>query len=170
MQKEAEIVLGVDPGTATTGYGVIRCTANRFQLIDCGVIRTAPNVPLSQRYKTLYLSLCDLIKKYSPQAASVETQFVHRNPQSAIKLGMARGMLLLAAALNGVEVFEYAPSEAKLAVTGSGRATKECVKKMVGHLVAFSMENIPEDATDALAIAVCHAQSAASKRQLGVKL
>ncbi len=149
-------VLGIDPGTAITGYGIVRSDGRVLTPLDYGCVRTAGCVRLSQKYKIIYNALTDLIAEYHPEAISVETQYVNKNVQSALKLGMARGMVLLAAAQAGIPVFEYTPSRAKLAVVGSGRASKEQVQAMTKTLLCLSEIPRPEDAADALALAICH--------------
>ena len=151
------LFFGVDPGTQITGYGVIRKKGSRFETIDFGCIRTPSALPLPERYKIIFESLEELIKKFSPDALAVETQFVSKNPQSAMKVGMARGMALLAAARASVPVFEYSPTKVKIAVVGKGNASKYQVQKMMQQLLELPQPPTPEDAADALAIALCHA-------------
>lgn len=154
------IVLGVDPGTASTGWGVIKVENGSYKLLDFGVISPKTKV-LSEKYAIIYDGLNNVLDKYKADCVSVETQFVYKNAQSAIKIGMARGMALLAGAKRGLPIFEYTPLKAKQAVTGSGRADKDDVKKMIGILLNIS-QNIPHDAADGLALAICHAHFANS--------
>ncbi len=151
------IILGIDPGTQITGYGVIQADSPRIAPIDYGCIRTPPNLSLPERYRIIFESLETLIAKYRPEVLAIESQFVMKNAQSAIKLGMAKGMAILAAARSGIPVCEYAPKQAKLAVTGTGRASKWQVQKMIQSLLRLSTPPHPEDAADALALAICHA-------------
>lgn len=154
-----EIILGVDPGTRITGYGLIRVRGNLLEPIDFGTIRPSPALPQEKRYLIIFDAILSLLEKYRPQALAVETQFVHKNAQSAIKLGMARASALLAAAKMDVAVHEYAPKKAKLAIVGNGAASKEQVQKMVQLLLKLRAVPEPEDAADALALAVCHANN-----------
>ena len=153
------LILGIDPGTVITGYGIIKVEGHDFMAIDYGSIKPNIKMKLTDRYLFIYNGIEELLEKYKPEALAVETQFVGKNPQSAIKLGMARGVIILAAKKRGIPVFEYAPTKAKLAVSGSGRASKAEVQKMVQLLLKLSKIPTPEDAADALAIAVCHANS-----------
>ena len=149
------IILGIDPGTARTGWGVILLEGNSYTLVAYGVIAPKSKV-LSDKYAEIYDGICDVIAEYKPESISVETQFVSKNPQSTIKVGMARGVAIVAGAKAGIPIYEYAPTRAKQAVTGSGRAKKEDIQRMIGLLLA-SKKNIPHDAADALSLAICHA-------------
>ncbi len=153
------IVLGIDPGTRITGYGIVRQRAGIHELIDYGCIRLPPDHKLSQRSLILFESIDHLLEKYKPHALSVETQYVYKNVQSAMKLGIARGMAILASTRRGIPVFEYSPSKAKLAVVGNGRASKQQVQGMMQKLLNLRELPEPEDAADALALAVCHLHS-----------
>lgn len=153
------IVLGIDPGTRITGYGLIRKKDSSFHPVDFGCIRPPPDLPLPERYRILFESLEILIERHRPDALSVESQFVLKNAQSALKLGMAKGMAILAAARRGIPIFEYPPTRAKLAVAGTGRASKWQVQKMIQSLLRLPSPPEPEDAADALALAICHLQS-----------
>lgn len=159
------LILGIDPGTRVTGYGLVRVDERRrFSVIDYGCIRPPATKPLSERYRIIYQALEELIEKYDPQAVAVETQYIHKNPQSGIKLGMARGVVILAASLRKIPIFEYAPSRAKRAVVGTGRASKQQVRGMVQRLLSLSKPPEPEDAADALALAICHGQTSGSEK------
>ncbi len=165
--KRAKIILGIDPGTSVTGFGLIQVEGGRrFTAVDYGCIRPPAAQPLSQRYRIIFEGVEDLVKKYQPDAVAVETQYIHKNPQSGIKLGMARGVVVLAAALREIPLFEYAPARAKMAVVGTGRASKQQVQAMVQRLLTLSKLPEPEDAADALAIAICHAQTSGSEKYL----
>lgn len=153
------LILGIDPGTIITGYAIIKVESHDFIAIDYGCIKPNIKMKLTDRYLFIYNGIEELLEKYKPEALAVETQFVGKNPQSAIKLGMARGVIILAAKKRGIPVFEYAPTKAKLAVSGNGRASKAEVQKMVQLLLKLSKIPTPEDAADALSIAVCHANS-----------
>lgn len=153
MQKK-EIILGIDPGTRITGYGIIVSDSHTSPL-DFGCIRPPPNLPLQERYKIIFDGVEALIERHSPTAIAVETQFVLKNVQSAIKLGMAKGMVFLAAARKNIPVYEYAPKKAKLAVVGKGQASKSQVQRMIQALLRLPQLPEPEDAADALALAIC---------------
>ena len=158
--KKTKIILGIDPGTRVTGFGVVRVDERRnFSVIDYGCIRPPASKPLSERYRIIYQGVEALIAKHQPQSMAVETQYIHKNPQSGIKLGMARGVVVLAASLREIPIFEYAPSRAKRAVVGTGRASKSQVQAMVQRLLMLSLPPEPEDAADALALAICHGQT-----------
>ncbi len=152
-----KIILGIDPGTIITGYGIIHEKNGKIQPLDFGCIRPPASLPLEKRYLIIYEALQKLIDKHKPQAIAVETQFVKKNVLIAMKLGMARGMALLAAAKNDIPIYEYAPKKAKLAVVGNGSASKEQVQKMIQLLLSLPTLPEPEDAADALALAICHA-------------
>ncbi len=154
------LVIGIDPGTRRTGYGIVRRRASGFEVIDYGCIRPPAHGPATaETYLALFEGIEYLVSKYPIEALAVETQYVHKNVQSAIKLGMARGVAVLAASRKRIPVFEYTPSKAKLAVVGNGRASKEQVALMTQRLLGLKELPEPEDAADALALAVCHLQS-----------
>ncbi|MBA3721584.1 MAG: crossover junction endodeoxyribonuclease RuvC [Parachlamydiaceae bacterium] len=159
-QKKSRRILGIDPGTRISGYGIIDVESHRYVPIDYGCIRPPGKLLLSDRYLVIFNGVEELIKKYQPDAIVVETQFVHKNIQSAIKLGMARGVVLIAAKNNGLPIFEYAPTKAKMSVVGTGRASKFQVQSMIQRLLNLSSVPEPEDAADALALAICHAHTA----------
>ncbi len=158
--SSAEVIIGIDPGTVVCGYGIIKIDGNAIEPLDYGCIRPPASLKLSDRYLIIYNSIQTLIEKYCPHVLVVETQYVSKNVQSAIKLGMARGTALLAAKKNGLPVFEYAPTQAKRAVVGNGRASKSQVQGMVARRLNLAQPPQPEDAADALALALCHAQMA----------
>ena len=153
---EKEIILGIDPGTKVTGYGVILKEKGNIIPLDFGCIRPPYKLDLHSRYLIIFESLEEIIKKYNPTSVAIETQFVQKNVQSALKLGMARACAILAAKRNNLSLFEYAPKKAKLSVVGVGSASKEQVSKMVKMILNIQDVKIPEDATDALSIAICH--------------
>ncbi|MBJ7449019.1 MAG: crossover junction endodeoxyribonuclease RuvC [Parachlamydiales bacterium] len=156
MKHTNQIILGVDPGTRITGYGIITTQSHSCQAVDFGCIMPPSTVALELRYLAIFQGIEALIEKHKPDVLVVETQYVHKNVQSAIKLGMARGAIVIAAAKNGVEVVSYAPTEAKSAVVGTGRASKQQVQSMVKALLGLKELPTPEDAADALALAICH--------------
>ncbi len=156
-------ILGIDPGTAVTGYAVIDAAHLSMAAVDYGCIRIPATMALPDRYLALFESLNELIDNYRPTEVSLETQYVQHNVQSAFKVGMARGVAIIAARSKGVAVFEYAPSVAKRAVTGSGKASKEQVQGMVQRLLRLPKPPTPLDAADALALAICHANNLLNK-------
>jgi crossover junction endodeoxyribonuclease RuvC len=153
------IILGIDPGTRITGYGLIKVQDAGFSAIDYGCIKPDPAMKLTDRYLFISNGIDELLEKYRPDALVVETQYISKNPHSTMKLIMVRGIIIIAAKRKGIQVFEYAPTKAKLAVTGSGKASKFEVQRMVQLLLKLSKIPTPEDAADALSIAICHANS-----------
>lgn len=155
------LVLGIDPGTAITGYGLVQYEHTRLWPVAHGVITTSAGLPLSERLRQLYAQLLELINAHQPTHASVEELFFARNARTALAVGQARGVILLALANSGVPICEYTPLQVKQAITGYGRADKAQMQEMVRLLL--NLENIPQpdDAADALAIAICHAHSSA---------
>lgn len=151
-------ILGIDPGTIVTGFGIIECNGNTYQAIDFGCIRPNPKALLHQRYLSIHLSIEELIKKYRPNSLAIEAQYVNKDPQSALKLGKTLGAIIIAALKENIEVEEYYPTMVKQAVTGKGSASKEQVQGMIKYLLNLSTIPQPADAADALAIAICHAQ------------
>jgi len=158
-QKKPKVIVGIDPGTIVTGYGVISVTDSSIQTLDYGCIRPPPQLKLSDRYLIIYESLCELLEKYQAEVLAVEAQFVQKNPRSALKLGMSCGIAILAAKSKKIPVFEYAPLKAKQAVVGNGRASKQQVQKVIQWRLNLAAPPTPPDAADALAIALCHAQA-----------
>ncbi|MCE5316218.1 MAG: crossover junction endodeoxyribonuclease RuvC [Parachlamydia sp.] len=164
------IILGIDPGTQTTGYGIIRLNRGRSQAIDFGCIKSPSKLKITDRYLIIFEGVEELIARYEPDVLVVETQYVKVNVQSAIKLGMARGVCLIAAKRRGLKVFEYSPSRAKRAVVGNGRASKSQVQHMVQHLLELDALPEPEDASDALSLALCHAHAHNFNSLCGVEI
>ncbi|MBW7881551.1 MAG: crossover junction endodeoxyribonuclease RuvC [Caldilineaceae bacterium] len=155
------IVLGVDPGTAITGYGVVGETQDgSFELLACGVIRTQAHEPMHLRLKEIFQDLTALIDEFQPDQIAVEKLFFGRNVTTAISVGQARGAILLAAALASVDVVEYTPAEVKQAIAGYGNAEKRQVQEMVRHTLGLAEPPTPDDAADGVAIAICHLQTA----------
>lgn len=150
------VVLGIDPGTATTGYGLVREEGDALQAVAFGVIRTEPDVPLAQRLASLYTQLSALVHTHQPDAAAVEELFFSRNVRTAMAVGQARGVALLALAHAHIPVDEYTPRQVKQAVAGYGNAAKDQVQEMVRLLLNLPEVPQPDDAADALAIAICH--------------
>jgi len=161
------VALGIDPGTATTGYGVVGMTLEgNFELLACGVIRTDAGVPMHLRLRELFEDLQRIIAEFRPPALAVEKLFFGRNVTTAITVGQARGAVLLAAALAGLEVAEYTPAEVKQAIAGYGNAEKRQVQEMVQRLLALDFIPQPDDAADGVAIGICHLQSLIYQRRI----
>lgn len=155
------LVLGIDPGTATTGYGLIRDQENGdLELVVCGVIQTPPDQPSHVRLSILFHQLNTLLSIHQPDECAVEKLFFQRNVSTAIEVGQARGVILLALAEAGLDLFEYTPNEVKQAVTGYGSADKKQVQEMIRVLLSLASAPHPDDAADALAVAVCHMNTA----------
>jgi crossover junction endodeoxyribonuclease RuvC len=150
-------VLGVDPGTAATGYGVvIRENGGTPTLVECGVIRTTADAPLSRRLCEIHEALGQVIERHAPDVMAVEDIFYGKNVRTTVMLGHTRGAVLLAGALRGLEVADYSPAEVKNAIVGTGRATKEQVQFMVTKLLRLKSAPKPTDAADGVAVALCH--------------
>ena len=154
------LVLGVDPGTAITGYGLVREEEGGLTLVDYGVITTPAGQPLPERLQTIYSGLADVAGKHQPQQAAVEELFFSRNVRTALSVGHARGVALLALVDAGLAIYEYKPLEIKQAITGYGGADKQQVQEMVRLLLNLDHVPQPDDAADAVAVAVCHIHSA----------
>ena len=158
------IVLGIDPGTAVTGYGVVKGERMAApQLIECGIIRTKPRDSLAQRLQEIHAGVVELIERHRPDAISIEDVFYARNVRTTIVLGHARGVILLAAANANVEIAEYPPAEIKKAVVGTGAATKQQVQFMVTRLLRLKSAPQPADASDGVAAALAHVMGARFK-------
>jgi crossover junction endodeoxyribonuclease RuvC len=153
-------VLGIDPGTATTGYGVVEEVKGDLKPLAFGVIRTPADQPLPVRLQLIYRALRELAAEWGPTAAAVEELFFSRNVRTAMSVGQARGVTLLALADVGLDVAEYTPLAIKQAVTGYGNADKAQVQEMVRLLLGLAEAPRPDDAADALAVAICHLHSA----------
>ena len=151
-------ILGIDPGTRITGYGIIDVEGNRPRHVDNGIIKTRSSDPLPLRLKIIYDGLSTILKEFSPQAVAVEQVFLAKNPRAALTLGHARGTAVLSAVNLGLEVHEYSALQVKSAVVGYGHAAKQQVQQMVKALINLP-EVAQEDAADALAVAICHANS-----------
>ena len=152
-------VLGIDPGTATTGFGVIHESKNDLELIDYGIISTPPDLAMEKRLQIIYNKVLELIDLHQPGSCAVEKLFFQRNVTTAITVGQARGVILLALAEKNVKCAEYTPLEVKQAVTGYGVANKKQVQLMLQSILNLKQIPKPDDAADALAIAICHAHS-----------
>lgn len=165
------VILGVDPGTAVTGFGLVRLNRRREAvLVECGVIRTSSKAPLLVRIREIYESVDELITEFSPAAMSVEDVFYGKNVRSALTLGHARGVILLAGALRDVEVVEYTPREIKKAVVGAGDASKNQVADMVQRHLRLGSPPKPNDAADGVAAALCHGFTGRLPNESGPRL
>lgn len=154
------LVLGIDPGTATTGYGLVRETPEGgIQYVDCGVILTPAGLPQDQRLVMLYDRFMEILLLHRPDSGAVEKLFFSKNVTNAITVGQARGVVLLGMAQRGIPVSEYTPLEVKQAISGYGGADKHQVQMMVQAILQLDAIPRPDDAADALAVAVCHVQS-----------
>jgi crossover junction endodeoxyribonuclease RuvC len=154
------IVLGIDPGTARLGYGLVDRQGSSLTVLDYGCLETVNDRSPELRLLLIHEGLTDLIESHHPEAVGVERLFFNKNAQTAMAVGQARGVVLLAAAQHGLPVFEYGPHEVKMAVTGYGRAPKEQVQRMVQIVLSMAELPRPDDAADALAVAVCTAHAA----------
>ncbi|OGO45918.1 MAG: crossover junction endodeoxyribonuclease RuvC [Chloroflexi bacterium RBG_16_63_12] len=161
------LVLGIDPGTATTGYGLVRETETGPALVAYGTIQTPAGAPMPDRLRTIYQELKELIALHGPDTAAVEKLFFQRNVSTAMSVGQARGVALLALAEAGVSVGEYTPRDVKLAVAGYGGADKPQVQQMVRAILNLPEVPKPDDAADALAVAICHLHSMRMKALTG---
>jgi crossover junction endodeoxyribonuclease RuvC len=153
------IVLGIDPGTAATGYGVVIREGAKLRALDYGCLETLSSMELPKRLLEIHRAVTELILTHKPERLGVERLFFNKNVHSAFAVGQARGVVLLAAAEHGLPVFEYGPHEVKMAVTGYGRAQKDQVQKMVQAVLGMAVLPRPDDAADALAVAICLAHA-----------
>jgi crossover junction endodeoxyribonuclease RuvC len=151
------VVLGIDPGTANTGYGVVLARGQTLAALDGGVISTGPSEPLERRLARIHARVSDLISEHRPGAVAIEELYFGQNARSAFAVGQARGVVLLSAGMAGVPCFSYTPQAIKQAVCGNGGAAKDQVQRMVGALLALPEPPAPDHAADALAVAICHA-------------
>lgn len=158
-------ILGIDPGIATVGYGLIQYENGCFRTIATGAIETPAGIDVEDRIEMVYDDLCELIKMYSPTEMSIEELFFNTNQKTAIAVAEARGAILLAAKKNRLNIAEYTPIQVKLAVTGYGRAEKKQVREMVKIILGLPKVPKPDDAADALALAICHAHCGGSRIQ-----
>jgi crossover junction endodeoxyribonuclease RuvC len=149
------IVLGIDPGTASTGYGVVRSEGSRLHAIEDGVIQTSPGIPVERRLADIHARVGELLDAHAPDAIAIEELYFGANVRTAFAVGQARGVVLLAAGQRGVPSRSYTPQQVKAAVCGSGRAGKDQVARMVARLLGLAASPSPDHAADALAVAIC---------------
>ena len=159
----ARLYIGLDPGLRATGWGLIEAEDNRLRHIANGSVATEPDLSVAERLRQLHEGLAEILAEWSPDEAAIEETFVNRNARSTLKLGLARGVVLLAPALAGLRVTEYSPNKIKKSVVGAGHADKTQVGVMVRHLLP-GCAPADADATDALAVAICHAYHAATNQ------
>ncbi len=150
------LILGIDPGTAITGYGIIDVQGNKLAVVDYGCIRTESNLPLFRRLQIIYKEINRLIEEFKPDHFAIEELFFNKNTRTALAVGQARGVALLSAADAGLEIAEYTPLQVKQAVVGYGRADKGQVQYMVKTILCLNEAPKPDDTADALALAICH--------------
>lgn len=161
-------ILGIDPGLATVGFSIVDVEKSKMKLVTCGVISTPAHTSLSSRLDRIFEDMNELISSFSPDVMSIEELFFNTNITTGIAVAHARGVILLSAYRAGVQVFEYTPLQVKQAVVGYGRAEKNQVIDMVRRILALPAAPKPDDAADAVALAICHAQSSTSLLSKGV--
>jgi len=159
-ESQIVIVLGIDPGLANTGYGVVALRGGRLAALDGGVIETAAQAPQERRLAEIHAAVDALMAEHEPDALALEQLYFGQNVRTAFAVGQARGVAMLAAGQRGIACASYTPQQVKAAVCGSGRAHKDQVSRMVGTLLGLAQEPRPDHAADALAVAVCHANCA----------
>jgi crossover junction endodeoxyribonuclease RuvC len=162
-------IFGIDPGSERTGYGCVQTDGSRHVLVTCGAIKTSPSATFAEKLLVIHSGLATLLSECRPDAVAIENLFHAVNARSALKLGHARGVAMLAAVESGAQIFEYTPAEVKRAVVGYGRAEKPQVQQMIKLLLGLQEPPSPHDAADALAVAVCHIHSQPPRR-LGNRL
>ena len=156
MQKKTKIILGIDPGTSVMGYGLVKVTGNTVLLLEMDILKPGKVEDPYKKLQLIYNTVSGLIIKYKPDAFAIEAPFFGKNVQSMLKLGRAQGVAIAAAIQSGLPVHEYSPKKIKQSITGNGNAAKEQVMKMLQHLLNFDHGPAYMDASDALAVAVCH--------------
>ncbi len=159
MTNQKKIVLGIDPGYGLTGYGVVECCGSRLKALAYGVIETPSTDDFAIRLKNIYKELNKIIKKYKPNLVAVEDLFFYKNVKTAIKVGQARGVIMLTAVLQGLPVVEFTPLQVKQAISSYGRADKKQVQQMVKSFLSLEKIPTPDDAADALSVAICAVNS-----------
>jgi crossover junction endodeoxyribonuclease RuvC len=164
QSQRPRVALGIDPGTAIVGYAVVMAKGSEMNLLACDVITTPAKMPLAQRLQLIYEGLTGIIEAFKPQEAAMEELFFAKNARTAMTVGQARGVAMLALANGGLSVAEYTPKQVKQAVTGYGDAKKEQVGEMVRILLKLTAVPRPDDAADAAAVAICHLNTASFAR------
>jgi crossover junction endodeoxyribonuclease RuvC len=153
------IILGIDPGTATTGFGIINYERNRFECLTYGTIKTLSSESSGERLKQIHSSLNEIIKEYKPEMASIESLFFFKNLKTAMPVSQARGVIIFTVSSNNIPFLEFTPLQAKISVTGYGKAQKNQVQEMVKRILNLEKIPKPDDAADALALAICCANN-----------
>ena len=156
------IILGIDPGYAIVGYGVLKYEKSRFSVLDFGAVTTQAGEPFDARLATIYTDLCCIFQKYRPDVMAIEKLFFNTNKKTAVDVAQARGVILLAAKMNGAQIFEYTPLQVKQSVVGYGRAEKKQVQEMTRSILGLSAVPKHDDTADALAMAICHGHCSGS--------
>ena len=156
------IILGIDPGYAIVGFGVLEYKNNHFSVIDYGAVLTDAGTPFNIRLEKIYDGLCNIIERHKPEAMAIEKLFYNNNAKTVIDVSQARGVIMLAAQKNKVPAFEYTPLQVKQSVVGYGRAEKKQVQEMTRRILALEKVPKPDDTADALAMAICHAHASGS--------
>ena len=164
------VILGIDPGFAIVGWGVLEFSGGRFRVMGYGSIQTKAGLPIEERLKQIYDGMATIIEKYKPEVMSIEELFWNTNQKTGICVAEARGIILLAAHQRGLKIFEYTPLQVKQAVVGYGRAEKKQVQQMVKNILGLHEVPKPDDTADALAIAICHAHSSGGVNRLITEL
>jgi len=160
------VVLGIDPGYAIVGYGVIDFEGMNYRALSCGAVTTDADTPFEERLRIIFENVTELIKSVKPQALAIESLYFQNNQKTAIMVAEARGVILLAAQLSGIPVFEYTPLQVKIAVTGYGKAKKPQVMEMTKRLLKLSKMPRFDDTCDALAVAICHIHAAGTTARM----
>ena len=164
------VIMGLDPGTASTGYGVIEVIGNRLKSVDYGVVETAAGTPPEERLEEIFGAVAGLLERHRPSATAVESLFFNVNVRTALAVGQARGVTLLACSLARCEVFEYTPQQVKQGVVGYGNADKRQVMEMVRVLLGLTETPRPDHAADALGVAICHANTCGMRERVARQL
>ncbi len=159
---EQMIILGIDPGYAIVGFGIIRYENNKFSVLDFGAVTTPSGMDFPDRLKSIYEDLSYLFEKYEPDALAIEKLFFNTNKKTAVDVAQARGVILLCARMHSAQCYEYTPLQVKQSVVGYGRAEKKQVQEMTKHILGLSAVPKPDDTADALALAICHAHCSGS--------
>ncbi|MDH4128565.1 MAG: crossover junction endodeoxyribonuclease RuvC [Spirochaetota bacterium] len=159
-------ILGIDPGLATVGYGIIDVNNDKYLVKKVGVIQTSSETRFSKRLHTIYLEMQDLIREFKPDEIAIEELFFSKNTKTAMIVSQARGVLILSCVGKDIPIYEYTPLQIKQGITGSGRADKSQVTKMVTYILGLESSPKPDDAADALAIAVCHANQTQNLKKM----
>lgn len=158
-QRSVVRILALDTALRNTGYGLLDTDGYRFTVVDCGLIQTARSAPLSECLSRLYSGIKEIVSTYSPQTAAIESGFYYKNAKTAMLLGSARGAVIAPLAASGLPLYQYTPRRIKQAVCGYGNASKEQIASLVGQFLALDTADMRDDVTDALAIAICHANT-----------